>query len=174
MKKMSALQPELKVLQDKYKSDPKRMQQEMMALYKRHQVNPLSGCLPLLVQMPVLIALFYALTHQQFISLVRTEGVHASFFWIMDLSRKDPWYVLPVFIGLLTWLPQKLGVSGPAPEGSQKMIMMYMPVFMLFISINLPAGVCLYLAVSQLLSTVQQYLAMRPQAASMLQPSGRA
>lgn len=165
MKKMSAIQPQLKAVQAKYKEDPKRMQVEMMALYKENNVNPLGGCLPLLVQMPFLIALFYSLSHEQFKQILQTPGVHGSLFWISDLSLPDHFYVLPVLIGLSTWISQKLSSSAAAPmEPMQKMMMGYIPFLMAFISWKLPSGVGLYWVVSQVLGAAQQYWVMRPEA----------
>ena len=163
MKKMSEIQPEMKKLQEKFKNDPKQLQPAMMALYKENKVNPLGGCLPLLVQMPVLIALFKSLDDPQFKTMLAQPGAESTLFWLHNLSTPDPFYVIPVLIGISTWLTQKLSSSAAAPmEGPQKFLMSYMPVLMVLISSRLPSGVGIYWLVSQVLGAAQQYFATRP------------
>lgn len=149
MKKMQVIQPELTALKEKYSDDPKRMQQETMALFKRAGANPLSGCLPLLLQMPVFFA-FYKVLY------TAVELVDAEFaFWILDLSQKDPYYVLPVLMSLAMFLNMKLTPSTTADPAQQK-IMMFMPLFFGFIMKDLPAGLTLYIFISTIVGMLQQ------------------
>lgn len=151
---MQAIQPELKALQERYKGDPPKLQQEMMKLYKEHGVNPLGGCLPLLIPMPVLFALFFV-----FANTIEFRGV--SFLWLPDLSRADPFYIIPVFMGVsmfaLTWLGQR----GLPPNPQTKMMMYVMPVMFTFLFLNFSSGLNLYYAVSNVASLPQQWLISR-------------
>ena len=113
MKAMQELQPKMKKLQDKYKNDPKRLQQEMGALYRNAGVNPLAGCLPLLVQMPFLMGMFYALQSLDY-------GGDPTFLWIENLSNPDPFYILPVLSAVSTYVLQKQTASS---SGSAQMQM---------------------------------------------------
>ena len=134
--KMQKVQPLMKEIQTKYKDEPQKLQQEMLALYKEHKVNPLSGCLPMLVQMPVLIGLYYV-----FRDTIEFRGAEA-FWWINDLSQADPFYVWPVLMGLTTVLQQKLS---PTPVDPKMKPMMYMmPAMMVFIFLNFPSGLVIY------------------------------
>ena len=156
MRDMKVIQPKLKELQKKHKDDPKKLQQEMIGLYKKHQVNPLSGCLPMLVQLPIFFAIFYTINSATFKDLLVQPGINPGFlpFWITNLAIPDPWFLLPILVGLSTWWSQKLMMTDPA----QQKIMMIMPVVMTFICFKMPAGVLLYWASSQIISTVQQVL----------------
>ena len=134
--KMQKVQPLMKEIQAKYKDEPQKLQQEMLALYKEHKVNPLSGCLPLLVQMPVLIGLYYV-----FRDTIEFRGAEA-FGWINDLSQADPFYVWPVLMGLTTVAQQLLS---PTPMDPKMKPMMYMmPAMMVFIFLKFPAGLVIY------------------------------
>ncbi len=146
---MQRIQPQMKMIQDQYKSDPMRAQQEMMALYKKYGANPLSGCLPLFIQMPIFIALFNAL---------RTSwALHGSPFiwWITDLSAKDPYYVLPILMGVIMFIQQKVTMPENMTKDNPSMAMMkWMPVFMTVIFLNFPAGLTLYWFISNCISFV--------------------
>ncbi|HLB25006.1 MAG TPA: membrane protein insertase YidC, partial [Nitrospirota bacterium] len=148
MKRMSKLQPHFAELKEKYKGDPTRMNQEMMGLYKKHKVNPLGGCLPMLIQIPVFIALYNVLNN----SIELRQAPFA--LWLTDLSAKDPYYVLPILMGLSMLAMQKMTPTSMDPK--QNRIMMLMPVVMTFMFINLPSGLVLYFTVSNLLSMAQQ------------------
>jgi YidC/Oxa1 family membrane protein insertase len=174
MKEMQMLQPELKALQEKYKKDRQKLGQATMALYKERGVNPLGGCLPLLLQMPVFFALYRVLR-----AAVELRG--AGFvLWMDDLSTMDVIYrlpftipilgglidnaisVLPILMGLSMWIQQKLGGSGMGMEGSQSAAQMaamnkIMPIFMTFIFYKMPSGLVLYWLVNNILTVVQQY-----------------
>ncbi len=148
MKRMQMLQPKLKKIQEKHKGDQARISQETMALYKEHGANPLSGCLPLLIQMPIFFALYQV--------LVNTIQLRQAPFmlWLTDLSVKDPYYVLPVLMGIAMFMQQKMTTVDP----KQRMMVYIMPVFMAVIFMNMPAGLNLYWLTNNVLSIGEQYL----------------
>jgi len=149
MKRMQTIQPELTKLREKFKSDPQRMQKETMALFKKAGANPLGGCLPMILQMPVFFA-FYRVLYSA------VELVDAPFMlWIEDLSQKDPYYVLPVLMAGAMFFHQKLTPTTTADPAQQK-IMMFMPgIFALFMK-DFPAGLTLYIFVSTVVAMLQQ------------------
>lgn len=149
MKKMQVIQPELAKLREKYKEDPQRMQKETMELFKRAGANPLGGCLPLIAQMPIFFAFYQVLYNA--VELVGSPFI----FWLTDLSIKDPYYVLPVLMGLSLVLQMKLNPT-PTTDPMQKKIMMFMPIVFSFIMKDLPSGLNLYILVSTLFGIVQQ------------------
>ncbi len=148
---MQAIQPEIKALQERHKSDPQKLQQEMMKLYKEHQVNPFGGCLPLLIPMPVLFALFFV-----FRETIEFRGV--PFLWLPDLSRADPLYIIPLLMGLSMYAVTRIGQRGVPPNPQAKMMLYFMPIFLTFIFLRLSAGLNLYYAVSNIASIPQQWL----------------
>ena len=148
MEVMQAVQPEIKKVREKFKKDPQRMNQEIMALMKTHRANPLGGCLPLLLQIPVFWSLWKALSNSY--SLYRSPFV----FWVQDLSWKDPYYVLPVLMGVFMFIQQKISPVNMSKEMVRAM--QIMPVFMVFFMINLPSGLVLYMLVSTLFGLIQQ------------------
>lgn len=151
MRGMQQLQPKLKEIQEKYKQkDPKKMQELTMQLYKDHNVNPLAGCLPLLVQMPILIALFKALLVFDF-----KDPEHAGFLWIKSLSLTDPLYILPLLAGVTTFMQARLTTS--TADQTQRMMLYLMPVFIIWISTTVPSGLVLYWIVFNLAGFAQQY-----------------
>lgn len=153
MKEMQKLQPKIALLKEKYKDDQKKLNEEQMALFKAHKVNPAGGCLPMLVQLPVFIALYAVLGNS-------IELFHAPFFgWIQDLSTKDPFYIYPILMGGAMFVQQKMTPSASVDPAQQKM-MLFMPVIFTFMMINLPSGLTLYIFVSTILGVIQQ-LAMR-------------
>jgi YidC/Oxa1 family membrane protein insertase len=161
MKKMQAVQPKVKAIQEKYrrykKTDPKRaeMNQEIMALYKEHNVNPLGGCLPLLLQMPLLFA-FYALLGYSM------ELRQAPFiWWIHDLSIKDPHYVLPIIMGITSFISQKMTPMTPGTDPTQAKMMMIMPAIFTVMFINLSSGLNLYFLCSNIFQVGFQKIAER-------------
>lgn len=133
---MRKVQPEMARLQQRYKSDPQKLNMEMMELYKKHGANPLGGCLPMLLQMPVFYALYYALRN--------AWELHGAgwIFWIKDLSVKDPYYVLPIVMGFLMWLQNKLNPQTADP--TQQQMMTWMPIIFTFMFLRFPAGLVLY------------------------------
>ncbi len=148
MKKLQQVQPHMAAIKEKYKKDPQKMQKEIMQLYKKHKVNPVGGCLPMLIQLPVFFALYKIL-------LIAIELRDAPFiFWITDLSAKDPYYILPVVMGLTMVIQQKMTPSGMDPR--QAKIMMLMPIVFTFMFLSFPSGLVLYWLISNLLGIVQQ------------------
>ncbi|SNZ06660.1 YidC/Oxa1 family membrane protein insertase [Persephonella hydrogeniphila] len=148
MKKMADLAPEIKKLQKKYKDDPQKLQQEMMKLYAEHGANPMSGCLPIIVQIPVFIALYNVL-------MVTVELKNAPFMlWITDLSSKDPYYILPILMGLSMVAQQWIT---PSSDKNQKMIMYIMAAVFTFMFMNFPSGLVLYWLTNNILGLLQSY-----------------
>ena len=149
MAKMRKLQPRMKALQERYADDRQKLSQAMMELYKKEKVNPAAGCLPILVQMPVFLALYWVL-------LESVEMRQAPFMlWIDDLSVRDPYFILPLLMGLTMWAQQKLNPAPPDPM--QAKIMQILPfVFTVFFAF-FPAGLVLYWFVNNLLAIMQQW-----------------
>ncbi|MCF8054905.1 MAG: membrane protein insertase YidC, partial [Deltaproteobacteria bacterium] len=143
MKKMQDLQPKMKELQEKYKNDKQKLGQETMALYRTHKVNPMSGCLPIIVQIPVFIALFNMLENA-------IEMRYAPFFlWIKDLSAADPYYVTPILMGATMFIQQKMS---PAPaDPMQAKVMMFLPLVFTIFFLNFSSGLVLYWLISNVL-----------------------
>jgi YidC/Oxa1 family membrane protein insertase len=161
MKKMQAVQPKVKVIQEKYrrykKTDPKRaeMNQEIMALYKEHNVNPLGGCLPLILQFPLLFA-FYSLLANSI------ELRHAPFYgWLQDLAVKDPYYILPIIMGVTMFISQKMTPMSPGTDPTQAKIMLIMPVVFTVMFFNVSSGLNLYFLCSNIFQIAFQKIAER-------------
>jgi YidC/Oxa1 family membrane protein insertase len=151
---MQAVQPLMKDIQERHKNDPQKVQQEMFKLYKEHGVNPLGGCWPMLLPMPVLFALFFV-----FQNTIELRG--ASFGWLPDLSRPDPLYIIPVIMGLSMFGLSKVGQMGMEPNPQMKMMLYVMPVMMTFLFLNFASGLNLYYAVSNIASIPQQWMLAR-------------
>ncbi|MCG9966852.1 YidC/Oxa1 family membrane protein insertase [Pelotomaculum terephthalicicum JT] len=148
---MQRLQPKVKQIQDKWKNkDPKKMQQMIMDLYKENNANPMAGCLPLLIQLPILIALYRSLYAFPFIN-----EAHASFIWVQNLSGTDPYYILPLLAGITTFLQSKMTTSMTDP--TQKTMLYMMPLIIVWISATVPAGLALYWVVFNVVGAIQQY-----------------
>ena len=148
MKEMQKLQPKLTELKEKYKNDQAKIGQETMALYKAHKVNPLSGCLPMLIQIPVFIGLYNTL-------LYAIELRHSPFFWwIQDLSAKDPYYITPIIMGATQFIQQKMTPTTGDPNMAKMMLIM--PVVFTFIFLNFPSGLVIYWLLNNILSIGQQ------------------
>ncbi|NQS76454.1 MAG: membrane protein insertase YidC [Peptococcaceae bacterium] len=148
---MQRIQPKIKEIQDKWKKkDPKRMQEEVMKLYKEHNINPAAGCMPLLIQMPILIALYRSLFVFDYVN-----PAHATFFWLPNLTDKDPFFILPVLAGITTYFQSKMTMTGSDP--TQRMMLFTMPVFIGWIAATVPAGLALYWVVFNLVGIIQQY-----------------
>lgn len=148
MGKMRALQPKMAALKERYGDDRQKMSQGMMELYKKEKVNPMGGCFPLILQMPIFLALYY-------VFLESVEFRHAGFFlWITDLSVQDPYYVLPVLMGASMFLLQKLNPA-TVQDPMQQKIMQWMPVAMTVFFLWFPAGLVLYWLVSNLITITQ-------------------
>jgi len=148
MKEMQKLQPKMQELREKYKDDKQKLSQETMALYKTHKVNPLGGCLPILIQIPVFFGLYKVL-------LYAIELRHSPFFfWIQDLSAKDPYYITPIIMGATMFIQQKMTPTMGDPM--QAKIMLLMPVVFTFLFLNFPSGLVLYWLFNNIISIGQQ------------------
>ena len=151
-KEMKKLQPEIEKLKEKYANDKQMLNIKTMELYKEHKVNPLGGCLPLLLQLPILFALFGVLRS----GIIPADS---SFLWL-KLTDKDPYYILPILNGAVSFFQQKL--MGSADSNPQMKNMMYIfPVMMIYISYRMPSGLQLYWLTSSILAVVQQYFIMK-------------
>jgi YidC/Oxa1 family membrane protein insertase len=153
MGNMRKLQPKIEALKKRFGEDKQKFSQAMMDLYKSEKINPLGGCLPIVVQIPVFIALYYVL-------LECVELRQAPFMlWIQDLSAKDPYYVLPVIMGASMFVQQRLNPTPPDPI--QAKVMMFMPLFFTFLFLQFPSGLVLYWVVNNVLSILQQWMITR-------------
>lgn len=153
MARMRKLQPKLAALKERYGDDKQQFSQEMMRLYQKEKINPLGGCLPILVQMPVFIALYWVLKES-------VEIRHEPFFgWILDLSAKDPWFILPIIMGASMWLQMRLNPAPPDP--TQAKVMQMMPFIFTFMFMWFPAGLVLYWVSNNILSISQQWYITR-------------
>jgi YidC/Oxa1 family membrane protein insertase len=155
MKEMQKLQPKMAALREKYKDDKTKLSQESMALYKTHKVNPLGGCLPMVVQIPVFFGLYKCL-------LYAIELRHSPlFWWIQDLSAKDPYYITPIIMGATMFIQQKMTPTGADPM--QAKIMLFMPIIFTFMFLNFPSGLVIYWLFNNVISIGQQvYINRQP------------
>ena len=150
MANMRRVQPKMADIREQYADDKQKQSQAMMELYKKEKINPMGGCLPILVQMPVFIALYWTLMES-------VELRHAPFaLWINDLSVMDPYFVLPILMGASMWFMQKL--NPPPPDPMQAKLMQWLPIVFTFFFLWFPAGLVLYWVVNNLLSMTQQYI----------------
>ncbi len=161
MEQMKKLQPMMMALREKYKDNKELMNKEVMALYRTYGVNPASGCVPILIQLPVFFGLYQAL-------LTSIELRHAPFItylpftdtlWLADLSAKDPFYITPIIMGLTMFLQQRM--RPPATDPTQQKIMMFLPLIFTVLFLGFPAGLVIYWLVNNILSIFQQWLMMR-------------
>lgn len=157
MKKMQKIQPQLKLIRDKYKEDPQKMNLETMQLMKREKANPVGGCLPMLIQIPIFFALYQVIGNS--IELYQAPFI----LWIKDLSSKDPFYVLPLLVGIMFFIQQRISPK-PADPAQAKM-MMFMPFLFTFFMISVPSGLNLYIFVSTVFGILQQLFFMKDKAA---------
>ena len=149
MAKMRTIAPRIKNIQERYKDDREQLAKQMMELYKREKINPVAGCLPILVQIPVFLAFYWVL-------LESVEMRQAPFFgWIQDLSSKDPFFILPILMGVAMFGQFKLNPAPPDPM--QAKIFAFMPVVMTVMMAWFPAGLVLYWLTNTLLSIAQQW-----------------
>jgi len=153
MARMRELQPRIKLLQERFSDDKPQLSKATMELYRKEKVNPLSGCLPLLIQIPVFIGLYWLIVES--VQLRQAPFI----FWIHDLAAKDPFYVLPVIMGITMFIQQKL--SPPPPDPTQAKVMLALPVVFTVFFLQFPAGLVLYWVVNNSLSILQQWYVMR-------------
>lgn len=159
MKKMQKIQPMIQALRERYKDDPTTLNREMMVLMKEHKVNPVGGCLPTLLQLPIFLALFQVLNNS-------IELYQAPFMlWIHDLSVRDPFFIFPVLMGITMYFQQKLTPTTMDP--AQAKVMQFMPILFSVMTVSLPSGLTLYIFVSTLFGVVQQALFLREKQTSI-------
>lgn len=165
MRRMQQLQPEIQKIQKKYKGDQQKINEETMKLFRERNANPAYGCLPVLIQLPVLYALFDVLRTFQF------RGAH--FLWVPDLHSPDPYFVLPVLAGALTFVQSKMTTpqlaDGPA-AGTQRTMLYLMPLLIVWVTLRLPSGLALYWVTSSVFAVLQQWVAMRGDGMQPSQP----
>lgn len=144
---MQKLQPQMQKLREKYKDNQQKMQEETMKLFQKHNVNPMSGCLPLFIQMPVLIAFYQA--------IIRNDHIREATFLGLELGASPVWYTLPILAAFTTYTQQK--VMGVNTNPQTKMLMAIMPAMIFFFALNLPAALSLYWVFGNIFTTVQSY-----------------
>jgi YidC/Oxa1 family membrane protein insertase len=160
MERMQKVQPKVKELQQKYKGNSQKMNAALQKLYKEEKVNPLAGCLPLIIQMPFLISIFYALRAYPY------DPTYESFLWMPSLGQADPTYIMPILSAISTFAIQKQ-MSGTqismneAQAKQQKIMSIVMPLFIGWISLSFPSGLVIYWVVSNVFQWVQQFVMFR-------------
>lgn len=158
MKAMQVIQPELKALQAKYSSKDQKtqekLQRETMALFQSNNVNPLSGCLPIFFQMPILIAFYHA--------IMRTDEIKAHSFLYFDLGQPDPYFILPVLAGILTFVQQKITMKGQEDNPQMKAMLYIMPIMIVVFAINLPSALSMYWVVGNVFMIIQTLVVKAP------------
>ncbi len=166
-KAMQALQPEMQALREKYSSKDQKtqqkLQQETMALFQKHGVNPLAGCFPLIVQMPILIGFYHA--------IMRTSEIASHNFLWFDLGEKDPFYLLPLIAGVTTFIQQKMMMAGTPHNPQMAMMLWLMPIMIVVFAVTFPAALSLYWVVGNLFMIVQTYFIKGPE---LKQAAGKA
>ena len=161
---MTEIQPELQELQRKYANNREKLSEEMMKLYQEYNVKPAAGCLPILIQLPILYILFFALRSYDFANVE-----HANFFWISSLNNTDPTYILPIILGLVMFLQQKIAMSinpqATDPSNpmnmTMKMMLYVMPLIMFFSATQMPSGLVIYWLTTSGFMVFQQLLMNR-------------
>ncbi len=159
-KKMNEINPKMKAIQAKYKNDKEKLNEKLMELYKEEKYNPASGCLPLFIQLPIIIALFrvlqgptkYVFTLEQF------DAISKSFLWLPDLGLPDKFYILPVLSALTTYVQMNMVAVKGNSDPNMKTMNMIMPLMLGWITIKFPSGLAMYWVVGNLFTIAQQYL----------------
>lgn len=162
-KRMNEISPKMKEIQEKYKNDKEKMNQKLMELYKEHNYNPASGCLPALIQIPIIFALFRVLQNPAIFvfSPEQFAAISKSFWWIADLGAPDNLYILPILSGVTTYFQTKM-ISPNAGDQTTKTMNTVMPIMIAYISLKFPAGLALYWVVGNVFTIAQQYLMTKP------------
>lgn len=150
MKAMQRIQPQMKKLQEKYKDNPQMFQKKLMELYQKEGANPMSGCLPMLIQMPILMGMYYTLFSFDY------GGAVPSFLWLPSLSEPDPTYALPFLSVATTFLQQKMMSTGEVNQ-QMRVMLIAMPLFIGWLSLNFPAGLVLYWVTMNIVQIIQQW-----------------
>lgn len=169
MKEMQQVQPELKRLQEKYKNDKEQLNVKTMEIYKEHNISPFGGCLPLLIQFPIIIGLFAAIREPGiyvFQSQAAYESINTSFLWLSNLAIPDPYlWGLPLLAGITTYLSSAtMTTPGTPVDQSQKIMTYFMPVMIFWWGKSFPAGLTLYWVISNGFQVAQQLILRRPKA----------
>ncbi|HHS93640.1 MAG TPA: membrane protein insertase YidC, partial [Campylobacterales bacterium] len=151
MQKLKDLAPQMKEIKEKYGKDPQKMNMKMMDMYKKEGANPMGGCLPMLMQIPIFFAIYRVL-----INAVELEGA-AWIFWIENLALKDPWFILPILMGASMWYQQKI-TPNTMTDPMQQKIFQWLPVVMTVFFVTFPAGLVLYWLVNNLFTIAQQFI----------------
>jgi len=151
MQKLKDLAPKMKEIKERYKDDSQKMNMKMMELYKKHGANPMGGCLPMLLQIPVFFALY-----RVFLNAVELQGA-PWILWISDLSQKDPYFVLPILMGASMWFQQKI-TPNTVTDPMQQKIFQWLPVVMTIFFLTFPSGLVLYWLVNNIFTIAQQYV----------------
>ncbi|WP_251554404.1 YidC family membrane integrase SpoIIIJ [Neobacillus muris] len=158
-KAMQAIQPEMEALKKKYSSKDQKtqqlLQQETMALFQKHGVNPMAGCFPLIIQMPILIGFYHAISRTR-------EIAQDNFLWF-DLGDKDPYYILPIVAGITTFIQQKMMMAGNNQNPQMAMMLWMMPIMIVIFAFNFPAALSLYWVVGNIFTIVQTYFIKGPE-----------
>ena len=136
---MTEIQPELQRLQKQYANNREKLSEEMMKLYQEYNVKPAAGCLPILIQLPILYILFWAIRDYNF-----ADSAHANFFWISSLNNTDPTYILPIVLGIIMFIQQKIAMSINPQAMTMKMMLYVMPLIMAFSATQMPSGLVIY------------------------------
>lgn len=158
---MRELQPKMQELQKKYKDKPQEYQQKLVELYREHKINPMGGCLPILIQLPILYALFFVL--RDLTGLFPDMDPHFLLWDLTQANHGETWYLLPVLSGATTYAQMMLTATS---DPSQRAMMVIMPLFLVYISTQFPAGLVLYWIVANVFSVGQQYIINRQLAAA--------
>ena len=153
MKKMQELQPQIKEIQEKYKNDPEKVNKQTLALWKENKVNPASGCLPLLLQLPFFIAFFNVINNYVYVNAT-------PFLWIQDITSPDPYYIMPLLAAATTYLQMKFTTS--SGDSTQKNMAMMMPLMIGFMSLRFAAGLTIYWVSNNVFTILQQLLTPKP------------
>lgn len=164
MEQMSELQPKIKEIQEKYKNDKEKINIKTMELYKEHKINPFGGCLPMLIQLPVIFGMFTALRNPGMYVFGSEEiyrSIDTSFLWLSNLSDPDLW-ILPITAGITTYFSSLTMATGKSDNPTQKMMLYMMPVMIIWWGRSFPAGLTLYWVISNLFQAVQQVLINKP------------
>ena len=148
-KAMSRIQPRMKELQMRYRDDKMKLNEELSKLYKKEGVNPLAGCLPLVIQMPIMIGIFYGIRDFNY------EGP-SSFLWMQSIGQPDPYYILPILSALTTYIQSRQSMP-PSDNPTGKVMLYFMPLFIGYISLKFPTGLVLYWVVMNLMQIGQQF-----------------
>jgi len=162
MKKIQDVQPKIKEIQEKYKNDPEKMNAKVMELYKEENINPFGGCLPLLIQFPIIIGLFNVLRNPMNYGFTQ-EIIESGFLWVPSLSRPEPFpYILPLLAGFATYLTSATMGTANNQDPTQNMMKYFFPIMIFWMGRGFPAGLTLYWVVSNLFQVIQQVIITKP------------